>query len=755
MSLFLQVALPIPLRETYTYAFNPDPSREQTSESQAQNTPNRSAPSIEAKIEVKIGARVVVPFRSRELIGIIVNISSHSEFDPAKVKPVIQLLDSDPIITQESLLLCRWAANYYHHPLGEVIQAALPLRYREGKDYEAPNVYTHTNEGKGLAEDALKRAKKQQAIHQYLLKNDHLTYEELKANSFSTVAIKALIEKGLVEQMLDRTDLSETKATSDILKETPRTLTEEQSKALQHIRYHAYTCYLVQGATGSGKTELYMHIVARVLQAKQQALILIPEIGLSPQTVKRFRARFNVNIVELHSNVSEATRARNWWQAKNGQAQIVIGTRLASLTPFKSLGVIIVDEEHDRSYKQQDGFRYSARDLSVFRAHNLTIPIILGSATPSLESLHNVEKSRYQKLTLASRAGGAVMPDIKVVDLRQANLVAGLSEETMHQLKQVIEKNEQALIFVNRRGYAPALLCHNCGWSAQCPSCDMRMTFHNKPRHLRCHYCDRGDKIPFSCPKCASKDLHTSGYGTEQIEQELSALFPAVPVVRIDRDSTRSKQSMERKLLVGETEQACIFVGTQMLAKGHHLPHLTLVVVADADQGLLSPDFRTLEHMGQLITQVAGRAGRGDKAGEVLLQTHRPDHPLLHTLIRDGYPVFAQDLLMQRQQSNLPPFWHMVSFRSESKRADNSLRLLEQIANILKRLCHNIPGIHILGPHAASIEKISDRYRFILQIKSISRGHLQEILSDVLKEVDQLALSKRARWSIDVNPVEM
>lgn len=752
MSLFLEVALPVPLRDHYTYAFEA-----KASESLIMHDDQQEELKQEAKQRTKspqIGSRVVVPFRSRELIGIVTSVSEHCQYDTSKIKPIIRLLDQEAFIPSELLLLCQWGAKYYHHPLGEVIQAVIPLRYREGKEYEADEVYTHTPEGKGLPFEALKRAKKQQEIHQYLLEHTYISPQKLKSRDFSSNAIKGLIDKGLVQQTALATS-TEIEANKDLLKEEPRTLTDEQNIALQQIRYHTYNCYLVEGATGSGKTELYMHIVARVLQAKQQVLVLIPEIGLSPQTVKRFRARFNVNIVELHSNVSEAARARNWWQAKSGQAQIVIGTRLASLTPFKNLGAIIVDEEHDRSYKQQDGFKYSARDLSVFRAHTLKIPIILGSATPSLESLHNAESQRYQKLVLNLRAGGAKMPEIKTTDLRQANLVAGLSQNSLHQLKQTLENHQQVLVFVNRRGYAPALLCHNCGWSAQCPSCDMRMTLHNSPRHLRCHYCDRSTRVPISCPSCKSKSLQTSGYGTEQIEQILAAQFPNVPVVRIDRDSIRTKQSMEKKLLVGESAQACIFVGTQMLAKGHHLPHLTLVIVADTDQGLLSPDFRTLEHMGQLITQVSGRAGRGENAGTVLLQTHRPDHPMLQILIEQGYAVFARELLTQRYQSNLPPFWHMAAFRSESKRADNSLRLLEQIAQILQRLSHGVDNIAILGPHAAAVEKINERYRFVLQIKSASRNNLQRVLSEAVKEIDQLAMSKRARWSIDVNPVEM
>lgn len=729
MPTYLHVALPVPLRETFSYYYDGSQG------------------------EAKIGARVKVPFTGRELVGVITAINDKPNCAADKIKDIERLIDTDPIMPEELMNLCLWAASYYHHPVGEVVYSALPQRYRDGEMPPQKEIYVHTAEGKGLPDTALKRAKKQQALHQHLLKYGQIQLEELKSLDIPQSAVKGLAERGLIHKIIEPETASDEPGTiENLFNEPPLQLNSEQAAAFQAIQYHRFETYLLQGATGSGKTELYLHAIASTLNRGKQALVLIPEIGLGPQTIRRFQQRFRVKIAELHSHVAEAARARAWYEAKTGQARIVIGTRLASLTPFNNLGIIIIDEEHDRSFKQQDGFKYSARDISIYRAHQLNIPVILGSATPSLETYNNAKRARYRSLVLERRAGSARPPSLESVDLRLQTLTAGLSNSAIEALHTTVERGEQALIFVNRRGYAPALLCQHCGWSADCKYCDARMTVHTLHAHLRCHHCDRSSRLPKSCPQCASNQLATSGFGTEQIEQALTQIFAQTPVIRIDRDSTKTKNSFEEKLANAHSNEACIFVGTQMLAKGHHLPNLTLVIIADADQGLLSPDYRSLESMGQLITQVTGRAGREDKPGHVMIQTYRPEHPLLQTLIKHGYIAFAEAVLEQRLHARLPPFTYTAVFRAESKHSKICLEFLKVVRQTLDKL-DGSRHLILVGPHPAAMEKINERYRFSLQIFCASRQYLQNVLGRGIEEIDQHALSKRTRWSLDVDSV--
>ncbi len=736
---YLKVVLPLPFRKTFEYSLP-----ESHPESQ----------------KVDIGQRVSVKFRSRQMTGVIMGWSASPDYAADKILSADEVLDQHSLIPSELLDLCRWAANYYHHPIGEVINAALPQFLREGKTPEKAKAWVLTIEGKGLPQHALKRAKKQDALHTYLLNHEQLPHEELRSLGLNTSVTKALSDKGLIEEIeIDPADQLKNTDIDQLLKETPKELNPEQEAAINQMRYHNFHCYLLEGATGSGKTEVYLHMISRVLQAGKQVLVLIPEIGLTPQTLSRFQQRFNVNIAELHSNVSEKQRAYNWLSASTGSAKIVIGTRLASLAPMKDLGLIIIDEEHDRSYKQQDGFRYSARDLSIYRARQANIPVLLGSATPSLESLSNAIQSRYEHLRLTQRAGNAKPPVIQLQDIRQEKLHGGLSQASIDALLSTLSRGEQALVFINRRGYAQSLICHSCGWSAQCFSCDAPMTLHRQPRHLRCHHCDRQSRVIDQCPQCASPELSTQGVGTEQIEDILKATLGNTDensehILRVDRDVTTSKQGLEKRLSVAREGTPCILVGTQMLAKGHHFPNLTLVIIVNTDQSLLSPDFRGAEQMGQLLTQVAGRAGREAKQGTVVVQSHRPEHPLLQLLLNKGYHRFARQILNERKHTQLPPYWHMAIFRAESKRAENAITLLKLISQALKNITPPSPNIHYLGPIPAAREKVNDRFRFILQVKCANRTLLHNTLSQVLPMVDQHALSKRTRWSIDIDALE-
>ncbi|WP_045857372.1 primosomal protein N' [Teredinibacter purpureus] len=733
---YLAVALPVPLRRLFDY-LSPIPIK----------------PGEESDL---IGRRTEVSFRSQTLVGVIVSCHQTPTIDPSRIKPANAILDAQPIIPAELLKLCGWASNYYQHPFGETLHAALPQRLRQGKAEQAEaTVWALTIEAKGLPHDALKRAKKQQQIFQHLLQHNQLTQDKASGLGFSNSVLASMQKKGLLEKKC-ATDVPPkiTSSTDTLLKEAPLSLTDEQQAAIDHLRYHQFNTYLLEGATGSGKTEIYLQVVARVLQAQQQALILIPEIGLSPQTVMRFRRRFNCEIAELHSNISEVKRTQSWLAARDGRARIVIGTRLASLTPIKNLGVIIIDEEHDLSYKQQDNLRYSARDLSIFRASNVKIPIILGSATPSLETLHNALQGRYQHLRLTKRAGKAQPPRIRIVDLRQQTLSAGLSNQAVEALGATLNNGHQAIVFINRRGYAPTLLCHQCGWVAECRNCDAHMTLHRSPLHLHCHHCDSQQPVRRRCPSCNSDDINPKGLGTEQTELWLNERFPSTPILRVDKDSTQRKNALSNTLKQVAEGAPCILIGTQMLAKGHHLPNIALVIIVDCDQGLLSSDFRGPERMGQLIVQVAGRAGRESIPGQVLIQSHTPDHPLLQFLLTKGYHQYAREILKERQVTGLPPFGFTALFRAESKRANNAIEFLQMVANTFNQLAPASKHLRYLGPVPARMEKLNERYRYQFQLTASSRKGLQEILKKGLEHIDQHALAKRTRWSIDVDALE-
>ena len=730
----LKIALPVPLPQLFDYL----------------------AP-LESAVKFEPGQRILVPFSNRELVGILISIPDNSEQKAENLKHAIAVIEEEPCVSELMLDLCKWAATYYHHPLGEVLATALPKRYRKPEKREEirPCVWSHTTDGLGLPEDALKRSKKQQILHQFLLVNKAASDADCKALGISSAICKSLEAKGLIEKKT--TALVTSKTTEELLANSPLQLNGEQLESLTSIRYHQFQCSLLQGVTGSGKTEVYMQVIARVLQAGKQALVLIPEIGLTPQTLKRFHQRFHVEIAELHSRVSEVERARNWEKARTGIARIILGTRLAALTPAMDLGVIIVDEEHDASFKQQDGFRYSARDISIYRAHQLNIPIILGSATPSLESLNNAINGRYQHLKLNERAGKSQLPHMQTIDMRNQVTRSGLTESSLEQIQKSLNNGKQALVFINRRGYAPLLFCQSCGWNARCPSCDMNFTLHQAPPRLHCHHCDTRRGVPAICPTCNNPRLQHSGAGTEQVVEYLKKHFVSVPVIRIDRDTTRNKDSMDALLAEADLGDPCILVGTQMLAKGHHLKALDLVIVMDTDQGLMSPDYKALERLGQLITQVAGRAGREQDQGKVLMQSLQPEHPMLQTLIHEGYDVFATTLLQSRKAANLPPFCFSALFRAESKRGENALELLTFIKREILKLktqTAKTDSLRVLGPFPALIEKLNHRFRYQLQIYCNNRSALHKLLDSCLENIYQNALSRRTRWSLDIDPID-
>ena len=701
----------------------------------------------------EVGCRVMVPFGRREVAGLVVEHVTTSELSLDQLKPVNRLLDSGPLLPTKLLTLFSWAANYYQHPIGDALFSMLPVLLRKGDPL--PTLGTRhwqlTDKGKGLDSDSLNRARSQKELIDRLLANGACADSTL-SRDFSRAVITALEDKQLIESFQQTNPKI---STQNILKQDALTLHDSQKLALDSIDQHSFNCYLLDGVTGSGKTEIYLQAIEKTLRYDRQALVLIPEISLTPQTEKRFRDRFNVPIVTLHSGLTDKQRLAAWASAKRGSAQIVLGTRSAVFTPLARPGLIIVDEEHDQSYKQQEGFRYSARDLAVSRAHKEGISVILGSATPSIESLNNCATGRYSHLILTERAGTAKQPSWSIVDLKSEQNEAGIASSTLSAISQTVKNGHQVLVFLNRRGFAPAIICHHCGWSAECHNCDSRLTVHRARNRLICHHCDYQQRVPHLCPGCQGQELISLGEGTERSEEYLEKCFPETKVVRVDRDSTRKKGAMQEVFEIGSSGEPCILIGTQMLAKGHHFANVTLVAVLDADSGLFSPDFRSHERLGQLLTQVAGRSGRGDLPGRVIIQTHQPQHPLLEILIGHGYSIFAQQIMAERQITQLPPFRHMAVIRAESDRANEAETFLRAARNIAEGLNHPSPLIGYLGPLPAMLEKRAGRYRFILQIDASKRSILQVLLDGLILELSQLKDARRVRWSVDVDPQEM
>lgn len=728
----VHVALPVPLARTFDYLL-PDGA------------------------SVKAGCRVRVPFgKQQERVGIAVAVSEVSELPRGELKSVLEVLDAEPVYTSSVWKMLLWAAEYYHHPIGDVLFHALPIPLRQGKIASAAPLWYWFATEQGLAVDihTLKRSPKQQQALTGL-RHGKIWRHQVAELEFNEAALQGLRKKGYCELASQAPALTDWRNSYSVSGERLR-LNTEQATAVGAIHSAAdnFSAWLLAGVTGSGKTEVYLSVLENVLARGQQALVMVPEIGLTPQTIARFRERFNAPVEVLHSALNDSERLTAWLKAKSGEAAIVIGTRSSLFTPFKNLGVIVIDEEHDSSYKQQEGWRYHARDLAVWRAHNEQIPIILGSATPALETLHNVRQGKYHLLTLTRRAGNARPATQHVLDLKNQQLQAGLSPALIARMRQHLQADNQVILFLNRRGYAPALLCHECGWIAECERCDSYYTLHQAQRHLRCHHCDSQRPIPRQCPSCGSTHLVTVGLGTEQLEEALRPLFPDVPVSRIDRDTTSRKGALEQYLEEVHCGGARILIGTQMLAKGHHFPDVTLVALLDVDGALFSADFRSAERFAQLYTQVSGRAGRAGKQGEVILQTHHPEHPLLQTLLHQGYDAFAQQALAERQTLQLPPWTSHVLIRAEDHDNQQAPLFLQQLRNLLQASPLADDKLWLLGPVPALAPKRGGRWRWQIILQHPSRLRLQHIVSGALALINTLPASRKVKWVLDVDPIE-
>ncbi len=698
------------------------------------------------------GQRVRVPFASSQRIGIIATVTESTTLPRTRLRRVLEILDDQPLLDLELMGLLEWSAGYYLHPPGEVIAAALPAILRRGGQagLEKDVRWRITSGGLDVDLETLASRAPAQAkvLREIATAPAGFTRSEMRqlATGWQRIAT-ALERKGW---LIQEKALPEASPTLPL--EPPPRLNERQAAALEEVQDQGFRAYLLEGVTGSGKTEVYLGLIQRQINAGRQVLVLVPEIGLTPQLVDRFRRRVDAPVVVLHSGLSDRQRLKAWLDTRHGHAKVVVGTRSAIFTPFVQLGMIIVDEEHDLSYKQQEGFRYSARDLAVVRARRAAIPVMLGSATPSFESVANARTKRYTHLELPRRAGMARPPTMRLIDLRIQPTQDGLTEPLINALQRHLGNDAQVLLFLNRRGYAPTMMCPGCGQVIECDHCDARMVLHHKRSILACHHCGSKRAAPEHCPDCGQL-LHPVGQGTERVEAALERLFPGQPLVRIDRDTTRRRGEMERRLESIRSGKSRILLGTQMLTKGHDFPGVTLVGIIDADHGLFGTDFRSSERLAQTVIQVAGRAGRGEKSGEVYVQTLYPDHPLLHTLLKHGYGRFALEALEERKKTAWPPYSHLALLRAECTHRGPLFEFLTQARGCTERYANN--RIQILGPASSPMERRSGRYRAQLLLQSQQRSELQIFLKNWRAELPNLPSSRRVRWSLDIDPVEL
>lgn len=773
--MLIRVALPVPLYREFDYL----PS------SNSANTLKDTASNVAAL--PPIGGRVQVSFGRQTLIGIVVDHidSNQSDVPLNKLKAIKQVIDTDPILDLQMLSLARWLASYYHYPLGDVLSVMLPTLIRQGKPLDM--LVTHWRILPNVSEDDFhsNAHKQKQQFAMLKLHGEHGASEDtLLLEGMERPFLKRLEENGLIEHFLE----GQAAPRPVTLAKMPLTLNEQQQQAVDKIvataKQAKYGGFLLNGVTGSGKTEVYLQAMQAILEVGKQVLVLVPEIGLTPQTRARFAARFAANILLLHSGLNVTQRLHGWEDCRQGRAQIIIGTRSSILHPFADLGLIVVDESHDQSYKQQDTLRYHAADVALYRGYQLGIPVVLGTATPSLEHLKLVQDGKLTELLLTQRAGNAKEATMQLVDARdtptkysdlpaaptqQASLLpnlkgsqnTGLTDDTIVAIRETLEAGEQVLVFLNRRGYAPILLCEACGWQADCVRCEAHMTVHHsqlntqQPSYLKCHHCDWQASIPLACPDCASGNLNAVGMGTTRLTESLHALFSnpqtskkTYPIIQIDRDTTRKKDSWEDIYRRINSGNPAILVGTQMVAKGHHFPNVTLVCLPNADRGFLSPDFRSPEHTAQLIVQVAGRSGRGSKPGKVLIQTVQPENPLLRKLVRDGYQPFALELLKERKMLGLPPYTYGALIRCEAK-------TLQQATQVLKDAIAIMPPheLAILGPIDAPMKMKNSRYHSQLLLLSKQRPQLHQLLNLWWPQVLRLPSAKYLKLTLDVDPI--
>jgi primosomal protein N' (replication factor Y) len=702
------------------------------------------------------GCRVLVPFGRRKQVGLVMEVTDHSDIPPDRLKKIAAVLDERPLLDDVDRWLIRFTSNYYHHPIGEVVAAALPALLRQGKPLHAVRrKISATAHGLAADMEALeKRAPRQAALLSLVRDADTIGFDELDEALPGWRRIrKQLIDKSLIEEFESVDDGDAADSLANVEQQTGPVLNPEQAAVLQAIRSRTgFSVSLLDGVTGSGKTEVYLQLLRDHIDAGRQVLVLVPEIGLTPQLVERFRTRLGVEPVLLHSGLTDTARLAAWRAARLGSRQLFVGTRSAVFVPLRAPGLIVVDEEHDASLKQQEGLRYSARDLAIVRGKKQDIPVVLGSATPSLESLQRCREGAYEHLLLPRRAGNAVPPRLQLVDLSRHQAADGLSAPVVDAIEKCIQEQGQVLVFLNRRGFAPTLICSGCGKIADCRRCDARMTVHAGIARLMCHHCGASRAIDPTCADCGSA-CRPLGQGTERLEDALRSRFPRQAITRIDSDSTRLRGSMKKALDAATSGAARILVGTQMLSKGHHFPDLTLVVVINADQGLFSTDFRGSERLAQSLIQVAGRSGREARQGEVVIQTAFPQHPFWAELFDGGYERVAAAALLEREQAAWPPFSRLALLRAAAAQREETHAFLASARKIAEDM--KIAGVRVLGPVSAPMERRAGRYRAQLLLQCRQRRELHEMLGRLRAALESSPAARRVRWSIDVDPIEL
>ncbi len=700
----------------------------------------------------RAGMRVAVPVARREALGVVLGPGRCGAPPGVRLRRIRRVLDPSPLLTRELLDLIAWAAAYYRCPLGAAVGAALPAPLRRlGRAARVATVWRLTPAGRAVTvADLARRAPRQAEVMARLQATGSLAAEAVAARGWRAV-LAALARKGWVEEAQAQAEGH----AAPVPGEAPALL-PEQRRAVGEVAaaLGRFAPFLLEGVTGSGKTAVYLALAEAAVAAGGQALMLVPEIALAPQLVARLRARFGeASVAVLHSGLAPGVRAAAWEAARSGAAAVVVGTRSAVFAPLARPALVVVDEEHDPAYFEDAGpLRYAARDVAVMRARRAGVPVVLGSATPSLESLHNAREGRYRHLRLTRRARGEAPVRVELVDIRGRPLDGGLSPPLIARIRRHLEAGGQVLLFRNRRGFAPVLICDACGWVAECPRCTSRLVWHRGAGRVRCHHCGHERPVPERCPSCGDVALRARGHGTERVEETLAARFPGEAIVRLDRDATRRRGALERALDAARRGAARILVGTQMIAKGHDFPGVTLVGVLDADQGLFSADFRGPERMAQLLVQVAGRAGRAGRPGEVVVQTRQPEHPLLRALLAGGYGAFAEAALAERRAAGLPPYGALALVRAEAPRAEQA----EAFLDAARRLLEPPPsGVEVLGPAPAPMERRAGLHRWQLLLQAPSRRALGRALDRLAPALDGLPEARRVRWALDVDPAEL
>ena len=723
MEMLIRVALPVPLPRLFDY---------------------RLAQDMKASA-VGVGMRVLVEFGRRRLVGVI---SALDVGEVSALKPLLAVLDTSTLFDPHLWTTLQRAARYYHAPLGEVLACALPAGLRRAEPMLRNQLLVYHLTPLGHEAGTFVRGPAQKRLIERLRSGTVSASELSEVHARWRPWLASWVERGWVQAIAVSPF-----APPPILAAGPA-LEAEQQHAVSSLLadLDRFSACVLEGVTGSGKTEVYLRVLEEVVARGGQGLLLVPEIGLTPQLIARVRERLRARVAALHSELSDGERVEVYLAAARGEVDVIVGTRSAVWTPLPNLGAILVDEEHDASFKQQDGIRYHARDVALLRAQALNIPVILGSATPSLESLRNVQLRRFSHLRMRHRVGGAVEPRWRLVDLRRQRLVDGLSAQTLAVIGTHLADGAQVLVFKNRRGFAPSLLCHDCGWHGECPHCDIALTWHKGARALRCHQCDFHSCVPEACPICGSLALMPQGAGTERLEGALSNAFPGVPLIRLDRDTTTRKNSFNAAIETLMRGASSLIVGTQMLAKGHHLPAVTLAVIAGVDEGLMSADFRAAERLAQLIVQVAGRSGRAQKVGEVLLQTHLPEHPLLQLLLTRGYEEFAIRALEEREPARLPPITHALVLRAEHEDAAKAEKFLAAV--LAAAVVPSEPDLDLSGPLAAPQPRRQNRWRFQLIAIATERAPLHRFADRACAAAYRLAKDRKLRWHIDVDPLD-